>query len=106
MHTLSRSDSIAGPVGSMAGLATSPDGQPMLPGSGMHRGSINGIPGGGLPGATSRSPIKESSFLARSASMDERDGHGAEDGENKNGPGGMEGSVSPLSSREGIPIRR
>lgn len=103
MYTLSRSDSIVGPVG----ITTSADGQPMLPGSGMHRGSINGIPGGGLPGATSRSPVRESSFLARSASMDERDGEGAEGGQNKNaGPGAMEGSVSPPAKREGIPIRR
>ena len=104
MHILSRSDSIAGPIGSMAGLATSPDGQPMLPGSGMHRGSINGIPGGGLLGVTSRSPVKEPSFLARSASMEERDGESAEN--NNAGPGVMARSVSPPAKREGLPIRR
>ena len=98
-HTLSRSDSIAPGAG---GLATSPDGQPMLPGAGIHRGSINGIPGGGLPGATSRSPVKESSFLARSASMDERDEKQVgQERENV-----MGGSISPPVRKEGIPIRR
>ena len=73
----------------------------MPPGAGaLHRGSINGIPGGGLPGATSRSPVKESSFLARSASVDEHTG-----GENNNNAMQV-GSVSPPSRKEGIPIRR
>lgn len=103
MHTLTRSDSVVGTPGSGQGsLATSPDGQPMLPGSGMHRGSINGIPGGGLPGATSRSPVKESSFLARSASLDDHDGNNAGAQERENMP---EGSVSPPARKEGIPIR-
>ena len=74
----------------------------MLPGAGMHRGSINGIPGGGLPGATSRSPIKESSFLARTASVDQDTDEAAE-AESKMG---LEGSVSPPTKKEGIPIRR
>jgi hypothetical protein len=73
------------------------------PPGGIHRGSINGIPGGGLPGATvtSRSPVKESSFLARSASMDETDGKDAEG----QAPS-LEGSVSPPVQKVGIPIRR
>lgn len=70
----------------------------------MHRGSINGIPGGGLPGATSRSPVKESSFLARSASIDERDQDNAQEGGNT--PGEGLGSVSTPVRKEGIPIRR
>ena len=71
---------------------------------GIHRGSINGIPGGGLPGGvlTSRSPIKESSFLARSASMDE--GGNIEAG--VQGEGAVEGSVIPPTQKAGIPIRR
>lgn len=68
----------------------------------MHRGSINGIPGGGLLGATGRSPVKESSFLARSASIDESNMGGNARAEHA----GLEGSVSPPAKREGIPIRR
>ncbi|KIV86873.1 hypothetical protein PV11_02455 [Exophiala sideris] len=94
-HTVSRNDSIAG----------SPDGQPILPPgpAGMHRGSINGIPGGGLSGVTSRSPVKESSYLARSASIDEA-GNKQELGDNTSTP--LEGSISPPARKEGIPIRR
>jgi len=107
MHTLSRNDSVSGGAGGPPsggpGLAVSPDGQPMLPGAGMHRGSINGIPGGGMPGVASRSPVKESSFLARSASIDE-----SGQGNNAAGPGAgaPESSVSPPPRSEGIPIRR
>ncbi|KIW11924.1 hypothetical protein PV08_09197 [Exophiala spinifera] len=102
MHTLSRNDSVSGAAGAAA-LASSPDGQPMLPGhAGMHRGSITGIPGGGLPGATGRSPVKESSFLARSASIDEANVDGSARADNVS----LEGSVSPPAKREGIPIRR
>jgi hypothetical protein len=104
MHTLSRNDSISSSTGS-AGLASSPDGQTMLPPgpAGMHRGSINGIPGGGFPGVlSSRSPVKESSFLARSASIDEANMAKDEPGDNSL----VEGSVSPPAKREGIPIRR
>ncbi|KIY01195.1 uncharacterized protein Z520_02747 [Fonsecaea multimorphosa CBS 102226] len=110
-HTLSRSDSIA--PGTPGSLATSPDssGPTQLPPvggggpGGIHRGSINGIPGGGLPGAAaSRSPVKESSFLARSASMDEHDGNQSSE---QQGTGNMlEGSVSPPVQKAGIPIRR
>jgi len=78
-----------------------PGSPPMLPGAGMHRGSINGIPGGGLPGATSRSPVKESSFLARTESMNQD----TEEGDTKASTEG-EGSVSSPPRKEGIPIRR
>ncbi|KAH0842835.1 hypothetical protein AYO21_10969 [Fonsecaea monophora] len=107
-HTISRSDSIA--PGNPGALATSPDSLghsaqlPPVGGGGpggIHRGSINGIPGGGLPGATSRSPVKESSFLARSASMDEHDGNQQQGKDNI-----LEGSVSPPVQKAGIPIRR
>ncbi|KIW99962.1 uncharacterized protein Z518_10890 [Rhinocladiella mackenziei CBS 650.93] len=106
-HTLSRTDSVSGAVGPGVGvgIATSPDGQTMLPGAGMHRGGINGIPRGGLPGATSRSPVKESSFLARSASADEQDATVVQEGE-ADGPDVMAGSISPPARKEGIPIRR
>lgn len=96
-NTVSRGDSISSPV--VGNTPLSPEGQPMLPGAGMHRGSINGIPGGGLPGATSRSPVKESSFLARSESIDD-----AADHHYTASP--AEGSVSPPPRNEGIPIRR
>ena len=107
-HTLSRGDSIsAGSPPSNTNNPLSGSGPPILPGAGMHRGSINGIPGGGLPGATSRSPVKESSFLARSASVDEEgmmEGSGAntitKSIDNK------EQSMSPPPRKEGIPIRR
>ena len=75
--------------------------------AGLHRGSINGIPGGGLPGAaTGRSPVKESSYLARSSSIDD------DAGEVKQGSGAntlttsKEGGMSPPSQKGGIPIRR
>ena len=104
-HTISRSDSIA--PGTPGSLGASPENtNPLSPGAGatpggIHRGSINGIPGGGLLGAqgmTSRSPVKESSFLARSASMDE----GGEQGQGAT----LDGSVSPPVQKAGIPIRR
>jgi hypothetical protein len=110
---LTRSDSIApGTPGSLIGsFGNSPENtNPLTPGltggppGGIHRGSINGIPGGGLPGAalTSRSPVKESSFLARSASIDE---HNDQEGGAQN-EGALEGSVSPPTQKAGIPIRR
>jgi len=78
----------------------------------MHRGSINGIPGGNQIGANlsignSRSPAKES-YLNRSASLDEagnvrEDGEDADDGERM---GKAEMSVSPPAKTDGIPIRR
>ncbi|KAK5059899.1 hypothetical protein LTR84_009782 [Exophiala bonariae] len=100
MHTVSRTESNVGLPGSNPSLASSPEAQPT---AGLHRGSINGIPGGGLPGATSRSPIKESSFLARSSSIHERDGS---NDINQDGHASLEGSMSPPASKAGIPIRR
>ena len=79
----------------------------MLPPAGIHRGSINGMPGGGLPGATSRSPIKESSYLARTASVDDGDDPKTNAQKAKeNVEMEMEGHVSPPPRKEGIPIRR
>lgn len=100
-HIVSRTESNVGLPGG-PGLASSPDNQGP---AGLHRGSINGIPGGGLPGSSGRSPIKESSFLARSASIDERDGHHENNG-NIDGPNILEGSISPPATQAGIPIRR
>jgi hypothetical protein len=103
-NTLSRGDSISSASPPNGGLL---GGDGPAPAS-MHRGSINGIPGGGLPGVQniSRSPNKETSHLARSASMDEHVeaanaqhfGQGATDS--------MERNVSPPPKTEGIPIRR
>ncbi|RMD39881.1 hypothetical protein DV735_g5246, partial [Chaetothyriales sp. CBS 134920] len=72
-HSLSRSDSIS--------AASSPPANPNHPlsgelphiqtGAGLHRRSISGRPGGGLSTGLSYSPVKESSFLARSSSIDE-----------------------------------
>lgn len=75
-------------------------GSPPMLGAGMHRGSINGIPGGGLPGATSRSPVKESSFLARTESLNQDDTEQTQQAVQN------VGSVSPPTKKEGIPIRR
>ncbi|KAK5938342.1 hypothetical protein PMZ80_009312 [Knufia obscura] len=127
-HTISRSDSI--PSSSTSPPNTSPtlqtqtssinqnlsavgagDGSaPTLSGpspAGMHRGSINGIPGGSMnPPSTmniqnSRSPVKES-YLNRSASIDEQGNvQDMEEDDDKN----MQ-SVSPPAKSEGIPIRR
>lgn len=109
-NILSRGDSISGtsPSGGMAGLNNDPN-NPMLPGAGLHRGSIQGIPGLNAPGAqaimqTSRSPVKESSYLARQASSESAS---AAEGEGKeNMQAIMEGSISPPAKKEGIPIRR
>lgn len=67
---------------------------------------------GGL-GGQSRSPVKESSYLARTASVDEVDGE-EETGDRDGGEGnnrkeallqqGM--SISPPVAQEGLPIRR
>ena len=93
------------PLGGLGGGNNDPN-NPMLPGAGMHRGSIQGTPGlnapgGGMVGAMSRSPVKESSFLARHASVD---ANVAGEAEKAQAP--MEGSVSPPPKKEGIPIRR
>jgi hypothetical protein len=101
--TISGGNSISGESGGYGHAGRDLGGSPpMLPGAGMHRGSINGIPGGGLPGATSRSPVKESSFLARTESMNQD----TEESEDSKPSAGMEGSVNPPPKQEGIPIRR
>ncbi|RMZ89301.1 hypothetical protein DV736_g3463, partial [Chaetothyriales sp. CBS 134916] len=98
-HSLSRSDSISAsstssnpnhPLsGEVPHIQTSP---------GMHRRSISGRPGGGLPGGASYSPVKESSFLARSASIGENEQ--AVDG------GGKSSGKNQGQKTEGIPIRQ
>ena len=105
-NTISRGDSISGASPpSNPNNPLSGDAPPIMSGAGMHRGSINGIPGGGLPGVGGRSPIKESSFLARSASIDEE---GMKEGSGHSTittSTGVEGT-SPPPKKEGIPIRR
>lgn len=79
------------------------------PTASLHRGSINGIPGGGLPGvSSSRSPVKESSYLARSASVDEYgEGQLVKEGSGANTlTTSKEDGTSPPARSEGIPIRR
>lgn len=89
----------------------------------MHRGSINGIPGGGLqstPSAMSiggignaRSPNKES-YLNRSASIDDADNDGnmrnagemSEEDMDTERESELRKSISPPAKTEGIPIRR
>jgi hypothetical protein len=67
----------------------------------------------GTLGGQSRSPVKESSYLARTASVDEAEADGAhekmEQSATKDGAAGMiadEMSVSPPPMKEGLPIRR
>ena len=103
----------------------SQEGSHFLPGAGGNRGSIHGMPTGpGIPigrvGVTSRSPIKEGSYLARSASIDEQDGPEAgarlgvtDDSKQDKEAGDADGddalggvSVSPPPIKEGLPIRR
>lgn len=73
----------------------------------MHRGSINGIPGGSINPPSnmniqnSRSPAKES-YLNRSASIDDQEN--PQDME-EDGDKTMQ-AVSPPAKSEGIPIRR
>ena len=84
---------------------------PMLPGAGLHRGSIQGTPGLNAPGGVSYmqmqqqsgSPVKESSYLARQASVDATLAEGEE---KDTAEAQLEGSVSPPTKKEGIPIRR
>lgn len=85
----------------------------------MHRGSINGIPGGnqvslggmgmGAGIGNSRSPVKES-YLNRSASLDEagnvREDNNEEEEEEEKKNLEVEMSISPPPKAEGIPIRR
>ena len=77
----------------------------MLPGAGPHRMSVNGIPGANLPGAASRSPVKENtSFLSRGQSVDESAEQMGDD--DKKLGDAKELSVSPPPQRQGVPIRR
>ena len=109
-NTISRGDSMSSspgsnPLGSMSGGNNDPN-NPMLPGAGLHRGSIQGIPGlnapgGGMIGAQARSPVRESSYLARQASVS-----GHVEKEAGRAQAALEGSVSPPPKKEGIPIRR
>ncbi|KAK5080144.1 hypothetical protein LTR70_008935 [Exophiala xenobiotica] len=127
-HTISRSDSIPGSstsppshsptlttqtssINNNLGAPGTGDGSaPTLSGpspAGMHRGSINGIPGGSMNPPSnpniqsSRSPVKES-YLNRSASIDDQENElDMEEGDNKNSRG-----ISLPPKAEGIPIRR
>jgi len=75
----------------------------------MHRGSINGIPGGSINPPSggslniqnSRSPVKES-YLNRSASIDDQE---TEQEYQQEDDKDMQ-SVSPPQKTDGIPIRR
>lgn len=129
-HTISRSDSIPGSSTSPPnhgptlttqtssmnvnfGAVGAGDGaSPTLAGpspAGMHRGSINGIPGGSINPPSgmnlniqnSRSPVKES-YLNRSASVDDQENEQEYEG----GDDKKMQSVSPPPKIEGIPIRR
>ena len=104
-NTLTRGDSIAGGTGSTNPLA-SPDNQPVLSPAGIHRGSINGLPGGGLSGGTSHSPVKESSYLARTASVEDSNMSDVEAAQANVETSSPEAAVSPPLRKEGIPIRR
>jgi hypothetical protein len=79
-----------------------------IPGAGGHRGSIQGMHGGsvGTLGGQSRSPVKESSYLARTASVDEAEGEGEQGKVGSGGVGSEEMSVSPPAVKDGLPIRR
>lgn len=139
-HTLSRSDSItsASPPSHsnspsiasaysnnpLAAVGAGDGSGPTLNGpspAGMHRGSINGIPGGGLQSTpsnmsisgimNSRSPNKES-YLNRSASIDDTEDENMKNARDMADEMDMEkeqdlrNSVSPPPKVEGIPIRR
>jgi cAMP-regulated phosphoprotein/endosulfine conserved region len=102
-NTVSRGDSFS--------AGSPPSNPPEFPSAAaLHRGSINGIPGGGLPGFASRSPVKESSYLARSASMDEHGGRSQSAVKEGSGANALttskEQSMSPPPRQESIPIRR
>ncbi|KPI38960.1 mRNA stability protein [Cyphellophora attinorum] len=99
-NQLTRGDSIS--AGSPPSVSSPISGQEApTAAAGLHRGSINGIPGGGLPGhAQSRSPVKESSYLARSASVDDGSGNTtAQEGSGAN-------TITTGEQKAGIPIRR
>lgn len=139
-HIITRSDSVSGasppshshspsilhiPNNPLATVGAGDGSSPTISGpspAGMHRGSINGIPGGGLQSMTSttgvggiansRSPNKES-YLNRSASIDDANDNEdskttrelAEDMDMERDQEQL-GSVSPPPRTEGIPIRR
>lgn len=97
-----------------------------MPGAGGHRGSIQHGMQPGSVGGQSRSPVKESSYLARTASVDEVEEQSQEQEDKKNegfgegssalgdnGPRDQQPStdldemrVSPPPMKEGLPIRR
>jgi len=94
----------------LGAVGTGEGSSPTLPGpspAGMHRGSINGIPGGSMNPPNnmtlqnSRSPVKES-YLNRSASIDDQTNELVVD---ESDDTKMQ-SVSPPPKTEGIPIRR
>lgn len=78
-----------------------------IPGFMGHRGSIQGMHGGsvGILGCQSRSPVKESSYLARTASVDEvvvdADADAEAEQETKE-----DNSVRRSPVKEALPIRR
>jgi hypothetical protein len=68
-------------------------------------GNSNMLPGtAGL--ASSGSPVKESSFLARGMSIDETDDQDKQTAQNNKMPSRFSESISPPPTTEGIPIRR
>lgn len=127
-HIVTRSDSVTGasppahspslgnPVNPLSSIGSGDGSSPTINGpspAGMHRGSINGIPGGnnGQPTGSisivnSRSPQKES-YLSRSASInDEMEDEAVEQArKNANDDIGAQ-NISPPPKTEGIPIRR
>jgi hypothetical protein len=96
-----------------------------VPGAGSHWGSIQqGMQSSGVVGAQSKSPVKEHSHLARTASVDEEESDAREAdatataiasgggraegqlGEKRQSDQLEEMSVSPPPAKEGLPIRR
>lgn len=70
--------------------------------NGSSNGAGNSAPNGSLPGATSGSPVKESSFLHRETTADESSVIGP-----VNSPKSPEkdAAISPPPVKEGVPIR-
>ena len=123
-HIVTRSDSVTGAsppthspsINNPLNNALSGDGQnPTSPGpAGMHRGSINGIPGannmqptGSISIVNSRSPQKES-YLSRSASINDPEGEfeTLQDAQENSEEDLRASTISPPPKTEGIPIRR
>lgn len=67
-------------------------------GNGNNNGGANG---GSVPGATSGSPVKESSFLQRETSADEPNVLSPASPKSPDG----KGAVSPPPVKEGVPVR-